>query len=311
MKKTILIAGSSNLDMIVQVPRLPKPGETVLGGRFLTAHGGKGANQAVAAARAGGEVVFVSAVGNDAFGKELIDGYRQDGIETKYVFTQEDTPTGVALISVAANGENAIAVASGANAKLLPSYLPQIKAALEEAAALLVQLEIPLETVDAIIRAAASIAIPVILNPAPAQLLDDSLYPLLTCITPNESEAELLTGIPVTGRDSAVRAADWFINKGVGTVIITMGGRGAFVCTANESRLAPPFAVTPVDTTAAGDVFSGALTVALAEGMPLHDAVRFGSAAAALSITVPGAQPSIPYRHHIEQFLSSAEESIP
>jgi ribokinase len=301
--KKIVVVGSSNLDMIIRAQKLPRPGETIIGGEFLTAHGGKGANQAVAAARAGGDVAFVSAVGGDTFGEELIAGYILDAISTQFVFKESDAATGVAMIAVAANGENSIIVAPGANALLSPSHLPEIAGVIDNAALVLLQLEIPIETVEAVADYAFTRSIPVILNPAPALSLSDSLLSHVTCITPNETEAKMLTGISVNDEASAARAGEWFHSMGVKTVIITMGSRGAFLHSENESTLIPSFAVKPVDTTAAGDAFNGAFAVALAEGMPLQDAVRFGNAAAAISIMTLGAQPSIPKRAIINAML--------
>lgn len=305
MAGKIVVAGSSNTDMILQMDHIPRPGETILGGQFTMAAGGKGANQAVAAARAGGQVTFLARVGADMFGRQAVEGFRRDGIDVRYVLEDKQAPSGVALIFVAANGENSIGVASGANLCLSPADVQQAASAIEEASALVMQLEAPLETVRAAAQIAAAKQVPVILNPAPAQPLDDALLALVTVLTPNESEAELLTGVPVTDVAAAARAAEVLRGRGVAQVIITLGARGAWVASPAFQGLVPAFPVQPVDTTAAGDVFNGALAVALSEQRPLEQAVRFACAAAALSVMKLGAQPSAPQRSEIKGLLAS------
>jgi ribokinase len=299
----IVVIGSSNTDMIIQVPRIPRPGETILGGRFSSAAGGKGANQAVAAARAGGNVTFIACVGMDGIGSEAIAGFEKDGIHVSRITRSPESPSGVALIFVGANGENSIAVAGGANMDLSPEKIEDNRETILAADILVMQLESPLESVEAAAELAFSRRIPVILNPAPAQPLSDELLEKITLLTPNESEAELLTGIIVTGPGSARKAAEILHKKGVEQVIITMGAQGAYVSAPGLEALIPGFPVEPVDTTAAGDVFNGTLSVALAEGLPLEKAVRFANASAALSVTRLGAQPSAPSRTEIEAFL--------
>jgi ribokinase len=305
MAGKIVVAGSSNTDMILQMDHIPRPGETILGGQFSMAAGGKGANQAVAAARAGGQVTFLARVGADMFGRQAVEGFRRDGIDVRYVLEDEQAPSGVALIFVAANGENSIGVASGANLCLSPADVQQAASAIQDASALVMQLETPLETVRAAAQIAAAKRVPVILNPAPAQPLDDALLALVTVLTPNESEAELLTGVPVTDVAAAARAAEVLRRRGVSQVIITLGARGAWVASTAFQGLVPAFPVQPVDTTAAGDVFNGALAVAMSEQRPLEQAVRFACAAAALSVQKLGAQPSAPPRAEIERLLAS------
>lgn len=305
MSPRILVLGSSNTDMIIKLDRIPRPGETILGGEFATAPGGKGANQAVGAARAGGQVMFVARVGRDIFGEQAVAGFVRDGIAVDYVFRDPAAPSGVALIFVAEDGENSIAVASGANAKLSPADVKKARPAFTDASVLLMQLETPLTTVQAAAELAAQRGLRVILNPAPARPLPDELLRLVSILTPNETEAELLTGIAVKNDSSAVQAAGKLLARGVQTVILTLGARGAFIATKESSQLVPSFKVKPVDTTAAGDIFNGALAVALAEDKSLPDAVRFANAAAALSVTMLGAQPSAPARKQIELFLKA------
>lgn len=304
-KPHILVIGSSNTDMIVKADRIPLAGETVLGGEFLTAPGGKGANQAVAAARAGGEVVFIARVGNDGFGKQALAGFAKEGIDTEHVITDAVAPSGVALIVVAKNGENSIAVAPGANRKLSREDIENAKALFSRVALVVMQLETPLEAVQAAADLAESAGTPIILNPAPASALPLELLRKLTVLTPNETEAELLTGIKIESFDDAGRAASVFRAMGVQTVAITLGARGAFVATDDRMFTVPAFRVDAVDTTAAGDTFNGALAVALAEGEPIESAVHFANAAAAISVTRLGAQPSVPRREEILRLLAT------
>lgn len=303
--RSIVVVGSSNTDMIIRVPRIPRAGETLLGGEFLTAAGGKGANQAVGAARAGGKVAFIARVGRDAFGDQAIAGLLRDGIDVSRVFRDKLTPSGVALIFVAQDGENSIAVAGGANAKLSPSDVKKAAGVIRSAGLLVAQLETPLATVTAAVELAVKAGVPVILNPAPARPLPNSLLERISILTPNETEAELLTGIKVTDAAAAAKACSKLRSRGVGIVILTLGERGAFLADANGRRLVPGFKVKTVDSTAAGDIFNGALSVALAEGKAVFDAVRFANAAAALSVTRLGAQPSAPSRADIEKFIRS------
>jgi len=292
----IVVLGSSNTDMVIQAKRLPRPGETVLGGEFVMAAGGKGANQAVAAARAGGAVTFIACLGRDMFGDQALAGFARDGIDVDHVVRDARTPSGVALIVVAQNGENSIAVASGANAKLAPAHARQARRLIASARVLVLQLETPLATVQAAAELAADAGVPVILNPAPARRLPNRLLRCVSVLTPNEREAELLTGIRVDRPAGVAAAASALRDRGVPTVVMTLGRRGAYVASGDTARLVPGFKVKAVDTTGAGDVFNGALAVALGEGRPLLAAVRFAHAAAALSVTRLGAQPSAPRR---------------
>jgi ribokinase len=302
-KNPIVVVGSSNTDMIIKLDRIPKPGETILGGQFVTAPGGKGANQAVGAARAGGRVSFIARVGRDMFGDQAVAGFVKDGIDVKHVFRDKIAPSGVALIFVAKDGENSIAVAGGANGRLSPADVKKATEALAGASVLVMQLETPLETVQAAAELAARRGVRVILNPAPARPLPDTLLKKVSILTPNETEAELLTGVKVDSEPAVLRAAEKLLARGVTTVILTLGARGAFVAEGRDRLFVGGFKVKAVDTTAAGDVFNGALAVALAEGRPLPGAVRFANAAAAISVTRMGAQPSAPRRREIDSFL--------
>jgi ribokinase len=299
----ILVVGSSNTDMIVRLQRLPGPGETLIGGQFSTAPGGKGANQAVGAARAGGQVAFVGRVGTDSFGDSAVENLRRDGIDVSGVIRDRASPSGVAFILVADGGENSIAVASGANDRLTAADVRRAAPAFGRAAIVLVQLETPLGAVAATVALAAQAGARLILNPAPARKLPARLLRGVSILTPNEHEAELLTGIKVTDRESADRAATKLLRLGVGTVIITLGKRGVYLAEAAGRRMIPGFKVQAVDTTAAGDIFNGALAVALSEGQALPEAVRFAQAAAAISVTRLGAQPSAPRRAEVERLL--------
>jgi ribokinase len=300
----IIVVGSANTDMIVRVTRIPRPGETVLGGEFMTAAGGKGANQAVAAARLGGRVSFIGRVGCDSFGKSAIATLKRDGIDTRAVTHDAARPSGVALIFVADHGENSIAVASGANAALSARDIRTARSSFHGARVMLVQLETPLDTVRAAIDEAHRAGVRVILNPAPAQALPAAVLKKISVLTPNETEAELLTGIPVDNLRSATMAARKLRRRSVETVIITLGKRGALIATDDGEVLVKGFPVKPIDTTAAGDVFNGALAVALAEDCALLEAVRFANAAAAISVTRRGAQPSAPRRAEVNQLLT-------
>lgn len=295
MKPKIVVIGSSNTDMICRVPHIPKPGETVLGGDFLTVQGGKGANQAVAAARAGGKVTFVACVGNDLFGKQAIESYKADGIDTSCITLVDDAPTGMALINVADSGENSIAVASGANARLSPAVIDNFRDIILSAQIILMQLEIPIETVYHVARMANAAQIPVVLNPAPAQEIDPAVLPMISCITPNEHEAIEVSGIFPPDPELVSEMANKILMNGTQSVIITLGNKGAYYREGNQKEIVPGIAVQAVDTTAAGDTFNGYLVVELAKGKTLREAISLANKAAAISVTRMGAQPSIPY----------------
>ena len=295
----IVVIGSSNTDMVVQSDHLPVPGETVLGGEFFMNPGGKGANQAVAASRFGGDVVFISKLGNDIFGEKYRDILKKEKISTDYVYTDPDAASGVALITVDAKGENAIVVAPGANSKLDRSDIDKTEKEFKEAEFLLMQLEIPIDTVIYAAQKASDLGKKVVLNPAPAQKLPKELLKSLYIITPNETEAEMLSGIQVTDIESAKSAAWAIWRRGVNVVIITVGSQGAYIYSEEVEMHVPANEVKAKDTTAAGDVFNGALVVALAEQLPLSEAVQLANNAASLSVTNLGAQVSAPYREEV------------
>jgi ribokinase len=298
----IVVVGSSNTDMVVKCAQLPRPGQTVTGGTFVMVPGGKGANQAVAAARLGTQVVFVARVGNDSFGQAAVTGYQAEGIDTTYIVRDPEAHTGVALILVDQAGENLIAVASGANHRLSPHDVRRAEPAFRQARVVLLQLEIPLPAVEAAVELAHQYHIPVILNPAPAVPLPDSLLQRVDYLTPNETEAEGLTGLPCSDLDSAERAARVLLARGVRHVIITLGAKGSLVVNTEGARLVPAYRVSAVDTTAAGDAFSGALAAGLARGASLAEAVEFATKAAAISVTRVGAQPSLPTLAEVDAF---------
>lgn len=300
MKKIIAVVGSSNTDLVFQTRKFPQPGETVLGGEFATFAGGKGANQAVAASRLGGDVYFIARVGDDAFGNEAIKGFLKDTINTDFVFKDKDFPTGVASIVVNEKGQNSIVVAPGANNHLTPENIDTALYAIEKSSIVLVQLEISLETVKYVIYKSFSLKKRVILNPAPAQQIEESLYSKIFLITPNETETELLTGVEVTDEVSASKAADIFLHKGVENVIITLGEKGAFFKNKEEEFIVSAKRVEVVDTTAAGDIFNGAIAVALAEGKKWKEAILFANSASAIGVSRLGAQASAPYKRELE-----------
>lgn len=300
--KKIVVIGSSNTDMVIKSERLPAPGETVLGGTFLMNPGGKGANQAVAAARLGGNVSFICKTGNDLFANRATEGYRQEGINTDFVLRNAEVPSGIALITVDAAGENCIVVAPGANNTLSPADIEMARREIESADLLIMQLEIPLETVIAAARMAHDRGVKVLLNPAPApdEPLPDELLATIDVLIPNRCEASVLTGTTVSDWESAERAARILRDKGVANVLITLGALGALCFDGTEFTRIDPFKVRTVDTTAAGDTFCGALCVALAEEKSLVQAARFASLVASISVTRLGAQNSVPYRHEID-----------
>ena len=297
--KKIVVLGSTNTDMVIAGKKIPVPGETVCGGSFLMNPGGKGANQAVAVARLSakkGACIFIAKVGDDLFGRETATRLRRDGILPRLVVDRKEA-SGTALILVDSKGQNVISVALGANGTLSPKDVTPFRKDIEGAAALVMQLETPLKTVEWAAKVAHDAGVPVILNPAPAQKLPKSLYPLVDWITPNETEAELLTGVKVVDAASAAKAVGVLKKRGVGHVVITMGSKGAYC--GDCGKVYPCRKVKAVDCVAAGDTFNGAFAVALSEGKTCADAIAFAQKASAISVTRPGAQSSVPYRKEL------------
>ena len=297
--KKIVVIGSTNTDMVISGKRLPVPGETISDGRFMMVPGGKGANQAVAVARLSakrGSCVFIAKVGDDLFGRDTARRMHSEGVVARLVVDKAE-PSGTALILVDSKGQNVISVALGANGTLSLKDVAPFRREIENASALVMQLETPVETVAWAAKVAHDARVSVILNPAPARKLPRTLYPLIDWITPNETEAELLTGVKVTDAASAAKATAALMKRGVGHVIITMGSKGVYC--GDCGKLFPCRRVKAVDCVAAGDTFNGAFAVALAEGRGCADAIDFAQKAAAISVTRPGAQPSIPYRKEI------------
>lgn len=305
MKNKVVVIGSYNVDMTIKTKKIPSPGETVIGGSFSTGGGGKGANQAIAAARLGADVSFIARVGNDLLGQEAIKKLNNEHIDTRFIFRDNQLPTGVAFIVVDDSAENSIVVASGANAALSVEDIENVKAELLSADILLVQLESPVETVKAAINIAKQNGATVILNPAPAQKLDTALLTNIDIITPNIVEAEMLTGIKVTDTECLTKIVNKFFEYGIKNVFITMGSKGYFAGSINTSVIVPAYKVTSVDTTGAGDVFSGSLAAFLAEGIPIEIAARMANGAASISVTRVGAQNSAPKKVEVEEFMMS------
>ncbi|MBS6390496.1 MAG: ribokinase [Enterobacter sp.] len=300
----LVVLGSINADHILNLETFPTPGETVTGNQYQVAFGGKGANQAVAAGRSGANIAFIACTGDDDTGERVRKQLASDNIDIAPVSVVAGESTGVALIFVNAEGENVIGIHAGANAALTTERVEAQRGIIAGAEALLMQLESPVESVLAAAKIAHVNHTSVVLNPAPARVLSDELLALVDIITPNETEAEKLTGIRVENDDDAARAAFALHEKGIGTVIITLGSRGVWASVNGEGRRVPGFKVKAIDTIAAGDTFNGALVTALLEGKAMDDAIRFAHAAAAIAVTRKGAQPSVPWRKEIDEFLS-------
>jgi ribokinase len=303
MQPKITVVGSLNMDLIVSAPRIPGPGETVIGGGFHTAAGGKGANQAVAAARLGAQVNMVGRVGDDTYGQVQLSNLAADGVDTTFVTVDPKAHTGVALITVDDVGENSIVVSPGANWHVSATNVEAAKAAISGADMLLLQLETQPEVVTRAIELAARHDVPVVLNPAPARPVPPELLAQVTYLIPNESETALLSGQPVADLGSAQAAARKLREMGVGTVVLTLGGKGAFLVAQKQEKHVPAFAVEVVDTTAAGDAFVAGFAVAVASGKPLLEAVRFATATGGLATTKLGAQPSLPTLAEVKRLL--------
>ncbi|GET35598.1 ribokinase [Microseira wollei] len=308
MTNKVIVFGSINMDLVVKTPRLPIPGETLLGHDFFTAPGGKGANQAVAMAKLGIPTYMVGRVGKDAEGNSLLASLQTYGVSTDYVLTDTEAHSGVAIIAVEDSGQNNIIVVPGANRRVNTEDVERLSNIFDNAAALLLQLEIPLSAVILAAKAARNAGISVILDPAPAQKdIPDEIYPLVDIITPNEIEAAQLVGFPVNNPETALEAAAVLRQRGVKTAIVKLGALGVCCATEDESFFVPAFPVEAVDTTAAGDAFNGGLVAALTEGHSLRQAVVWGAAAGAIATTLPGAMPSMPSRDTFNQFLKDRQ----
>ncbi|ARU64224.1 ribokinase [Histophilus somni] len=315
MSKTLTVLGSINADHVISVPHFAKPGETLSGKQYHIAYGGKGANQAVAAARLadfsqGAKVNFIGCIGDDDIGQAMKKAFAQDGINVATITEIPNEMTGIAMIQVADSGENSIVISAGANAYLTPEIVDKFATEIERADYLLMQLETPLNAILEAAKLAKKYGATVVLNPAPASQLPDELLSLLDMITPNETETEILTGVKVTDEQSAAKAASVLHQKGVATVLITLGSKGVYVSRKSstqelgQNKVIAGFRVNAVDTTAAGDTFNGAFLTALLENKSLDEAIRFAHAAAAISVTRQGAQPSIPTRRETLDFLA-------
>jgi len=296
----VVVVGSLNMDLVVRAQQLPQPGQTLAASHFATAAGGKGANQAVAAARSGAQVSMIGCVGDDANGRALRQALLDDGIDCDGVITDAQAPTGVALITVDSSGQNTIMIVAGANSCLSAEQVDAMEAVLQAASVVVCQLEIPEAVVGHTLARARALGKIVILNPAPATgPLPAQWLPWIDYLVPNESEAQLLSGVPVTGRQGAEAAAKVLLQRGAGKVLLTLGAAGALLAGPEGIQDFPAFKVQAVDATAAGDTFTGAFAASLAQGCAEVEAIRFAQQAAALSVTQEGAQPSIPHRQHV------------
>ncbi|MFG0763796.1 ribokinase [Aeromonas media] len=301
----LVVLGSVNADHVLRVPHFPRPGETLTGHSYQVVPGGKGANQAVAAARLGAAVSFIARIGDDAIGQQMKTGFANDGIDVSAVELDDKLPTGIAIIYVSDEGENSIGLSTEANGALDIAMVKRHEAMIAGAHTLLLQLEVPLDSVFEAARLARAHGTRVVLNPAPARPLSADLLALVDLITPNQTEAELLTGVKVTGEASAAEASARFHQMGIADVMITLGSQGVYCSNDQQQALIPGFRVEAVDTTAAGDTFNGALLAAELAGADFHSAVRFAHGAAALSVTRFGAQSSIPGKQEVDTFLQS------
>lgn len=302
--KHIVVVGSSNMDLVAKAPRIPVVGETLTGTDFFMLPGGKGANQAVAAAKLGADVIFVAKLGKDVFASKSLENFKSVNINTKHIEQLEGVPSGIAIIAVDDNGENIIIVVPGANGKLMPADVDKAESDIASAAIVLCQLEVPIETVEQAAKIANKNNVPFILDPAPARALGDELLGMVDIIKPNETEAEILTGVKVTDEASAGKAADVLLAKGIGTVIITLGEKGLMLATKDGKEMIANNKVEAVDSTAAGDAFTGSLAYGLANGQSLRDAAVYANMVAAISVTRLGAQSSMPTKEEVDAFTA-------
>lgn len=302
--KHIVVVGSSNMDLVAKAPRIPVTGETLTGTDFFMVPGGKGANQAVAAAKLGAEVIFVAKLGKDVFASKSLENFKSVNINTKHIEQIDGVPSGIAIIAIDDNGKNIIIVVPGANSKLTPADVDKAESDIANAAVVVAQVEVPIETVEQAANLANKNNVPFILDPAPARPLSDELLSMIDIIKPNETEAEIITGIKVTDETSAAGAADVLLAKGVKTVIITLGEKGLMLATKNSKEMIPGNRVEAVDSTAAGDAFTGSLAYGLANGNSIKDAAIYASVVAAISVTRYGAQPSMPTKKEVDAFIA-------
>ncbi len=300
----IVVVGSSNMDLVAKAPRIPVTGETLTGTDFFMVPGGKGANQAVAAAKLGAEVILVAKLGKDVFASESLENFKSVNINTQHIEQLDGVPSGTAVIAIDDNGQNIIIVVPGANGKLTPADVDKAQSDIASAAVVVAQLEVPIETVEQVAKTANQNNVPFILDPAPAKPLSDELLSRVDILTPNETEAETLTGIKVTDPASAADAADALLAKGVKTVIITLGGKGLLLATQDGKEMIAGYQVKAVDSTAAGDAFTGSLAYGLARGNSIKDAAVYANAVAAVSVTRYGAQPSMPTTKEVDAFIA-------
>ena len=305
-KAKVTVVGSYNTDLVVRSPRMPEKGETILGGPFFSGPGGKGANQAVAAARLGAEVRMVVKLGKDQFGDLAVANLQKEEISLDYVFRTDESHTGVAFIIVDDTGENLIVVASGTNNLLTPADIDQARRAIVDADVVLFQLESPIETVQYAVKLAHEASVTILLNPAPGRSLDSDILSMVDILTPNQTEAEIITGLPISSSKQAKAAAEALLTCGVNIAVLTLGADGALLATREGMQVIPAYQVKVVDTTGAGDAFNGALAVAVAERRSLVDAVTFANAAAALQVTKVGTAPAMPTRNEVEVFVNKS-----
>lgn len=303
--KPIVVVGSSNMDLVARTPRIPVTGETLMGTDFFMVPGGKGANQAVAAAKLGGQVIFIARLGNDVFGSQSLENFKRVGILTKHIQQLEGVPSGIALIAIDEAGKNSIIVVPGANGRLTSADIDKARSDIAGASAVVAQLEVPMEAVERAAVLAGENGVPFILDPAPARPLSSALLSRVNILKPNEIEAQTLTGLSVKDPDSAEKAAKALLSQGVKQVLITLGDRGFLLADKGSAEYIKPYKVKAVDSTAAGDAFTGALALGIAEGKSLRDAALFANAAAAISVTRLGAQSSMPTKSEVDEFIKT------
>lgn len=303
----ILVIGSFMMDLVVRTPRAPEQGETIIGTSFSRFPGGKGANQAVSAARLGGEVTMIGRVGSDEFGNEALATLNNEKINTQYILRDNEQSTGIGLITLDENGNNRIVVVPGANLNYRSNNLIKVKNLIKNSEVIVIQLEMDIEMIELAVSCATTYNVPVILNPAPAQILNNSILQNVTYLTPNETEAEILTGIKIRSKEDAETAGNELLNKGVKNVIITLAEKGALIMNRSETHYVPGFPVKMIDSVAAGDAFNGALAVGVISGKPIKEVVKFANAVGALTVTKEGAIPSLPYSNEVEFFIKKQE----